>query len=249
MRCSAGFSRPQTRASLQPHSRHALHRFGPAFSAAIKKNCAGWSSPGLCKCSGESRPSCKKSAALPPGGANRRKRGCPPLAKRACPAGNAGRASAHGPGTSVYGEVQAACDSGLYTCGAVLMPAGHALDPATYCNVALTCAAPVESILYNMSASAMNQPLVHFSKGLCSVCGIEQVSDQELKGAGLQRQPCKEVGSMLIVRWRCCAGLQGQLCQKNQSAEQEGSARTETCACGAGTAPCGCAQGCLRGII
>jgi hypothetical protein len=56
------------------------------------------------------------------------------------------------------------------------MPAGHALDPATYCNVALTCAAPVESTLYNMS-----QPLVNFSKGLCSICGIEQVSDEELK--------------------------------------------------------------------
>jgi hypothetical protein len=36
---------------------------------------------------------------------------------------------------------QAACDSGLYTCGAVLMPAGHALDPTTYCNAVLTCAA------------------------------------------------------------------------------------------------------------
>jgi hypothetical protein len=35
-------------------------------------------------------------AALPPGGATKRKRGRPPQAKRACPAGNA---SAHGPGT------------------------------------------------------------------------------------------------------------------------------------------------------
>jgi hypothetical protein len=141
-------------------------------------------------------PQLQKSAALPPGGANKRKRGRPPLAKRACPAGNAWRASAHGPGTSVYDEVQAACDSGLYTCGAVLMPAGHALDPATYCNVALTCAAPVESILYNMGASAMNQPLVHFSKGLCSVCGIEQVSDEELKEQGCSGNHAK--------KWAAC---------------------------------------------
>jgi hypothetical protein len=72
------------------------------------------------------------------------------------------------------------------------MPAGHALDPATYCNVALTCAAPVESILYNMGASAMNQPLVHFSKGLCSVCGIEQVSDEELKEQGCSGNDAKK---------------------------------------------------------
>jgi hypothetical protein len=70
-----------------------------------------------------------------------------PLAKRARPAGKAGRASAHGPGTYVYTEVQAARDSGLYTCSTVLTPAGHALDPAIYCNVALTCVAPVESTL------------------------------------------------------------------------------------------------------
>jgi hypothetical protein len=141
-------------------------------------------------------PQLQKSAALPPGGANQRKRGRPPLAKRACPAGNVGRASVHGPGTSVYDEVQAACDSGLYTWGAVLMPAGHALDPATYCNVALTCAAPVESILYNMGASAMNQPLLHFSKGLCSVCGIEQVSGEELKEQGCSGNDAK--------KWAAC---------------------------------------------
>jgi hypothetical protein len=37
-------------------------------------------------------------AALPPGGASKRKRGRPRVAKRARPAGKAGRASAHGPG-------------------------------------------------------------------------------------------------------------------------------------------------------
>jgi hypothetical protein len=70
------------------------------------------------------------------------------------------------------------------------MPAGHALDPATYCNVALTCAAPVESILYNMGA--MNQPLVHFGKGLCSVCGIEQVWYEELKEQGCSGNHAKK---------------------------------------------------------
>jgi hypothetical protein len=96
----------------------------------------------------------------------------------------------------MYDEVQGACDSGLYTCGAVLMPAGHALDPATYCNVALTCAAPVESTLYNMSASAMSQPLVNLSKGLCSTCGIEQVSDEELKEQGCSGNHAK--------KWAAC---------------------------------------------
>jgi hypothetical protein len=76
------------------------------------------------------------------------------------------------------------------------MPAGRALDPATYCNVALTCAAPVESTLYNMGASAMNQPLVHFSKGLCSVCGIEQVSDEELQEQGCSGDHAK--------KWAAC---------------------------------------------
>jgi hypothetical protein len=150
-------------------------------------------------------PQLQKSAALPPGGASKRKHGRPPLAKGACPAGNAGLASAHGPGTYVYDEVQAACDIGLYTCGAVLMLAGHALDPATYCNVALTCAAPVESILYNMGASAMNQPLVHFSRGLCSVYGIEQVSDEELKEQGCSGNLAKKWGGCPL-----CVGCAAQ---------------------------------------
>jgi hypothetical protein len=116
----------------------------------------------------------------------------------------------------VCDEVQAACDSGLYTCGAVLMPAGHALDPATYCNVALTCAAPVEIILYNMGASAMNQPLMHFRQGLCSVCGMEQVSDEELKEQGYSGSHAKEwaacplcplCGSVPIVRQRAHCAL------------------------------------------
>jgi hypothetical protein len=120
----------------------------------------------------------------------------PGVAKRGRPSDQAGRASAHGPGTYVYDEVQAACDSRLYTCGAVLMSVGHALDPVVYCNVALTCAAPVESTLYSMSASAMNQPLVVFSKGLCSICGIEQVSDE-----GLEEQGCS---SSRANKWTVC---------------------------------------------
>jgi hypothetical protein len=64
------------------------------------------------------------------------------------------------------------------------------------CNVALTCAAPVESTLYNMSASAMSQPLVNFSKGLCSICGIEQVSDEELKEQGCSGNHAK--------KWAAC---------------------------------------------
>jgi hypothetical protein len=58
-------------------------------------------------------------AALPLGGASKRKRGRPRVAKRGRPAGKAGRASAHGPGTYGYDEVRSACDSGLYTCGAM----------------------------------------------------------------------------------------------------------------------------------
>jgi hypothetical protein len=135
-------------------------------------------------------------AALPPGGASKRKRGRPRVAKRARPAGKAGRASAHGPGTYVYDEVQAACDSGLHTCGAVLMPAGHALDPAIYCIVALTCIAPVESTLYNTSASAMKQPLMEFRKDMCSICGIEQVSDEELIEQGCSGNCAK--------KWAAC---------------------------------------------
>jgi hypothetical protein len=87
-----------------------------------------------CRCTGASAPAhADARAALPPGGASKRKRGRPRVAKRARPAGKAGHASAHGPGTYVYDEVQASCSSGLYTCGAVLMPAGYAPDTATYC--------------------------------------------------------------------------------------------------------------------
>jgi hypothetical protein len=144
-------------------------------------------------------------AALPSGGASKRKRGRPQVATQARPAGKAGRASAYGPGTYVYDEVQAACDIGLYTCGAVLMPAGHALDPATYCNVALTCGAPVESTLYNMSASGMSQPLLNFSKGLCSICGIEQVLAEELKEQGCSGNHAKKWAACPL-----CVGCAGQ---------------------------------------
>jgi hypothetical protein len=90
----------------------------------------------------------------------------------------------HAPGTYVYDEVEAACSDGQYTCGAVLMPAGHALENTIYCNVALTCAAPLESTLYGLSASALKQPLVDFSKSSCSICGVEQLSDAARKDQG-----------------------------------------------------------------
>jgi hypothetical protein len=167
-------------------------------------------------------PQLQKRAALPPGGPNQRKRGCQPLAKQACPAGIAGCASAHGPGTSVYDEVQAACNSGLYTCGAVLMPAGHALDPATYCNVALTCAAPVESILHNMGASAMNQPLLHFSKGLCSVCGIEQVSDEVLKEQGCSGNLAKKWAVFQLCVGGAAQGFKASSVRKNPKCRARG---------------------------
>jgi hypothetical protein len=42
----------------------------------------------------------------------------------------------------------------------------------------------------------MSQPLVNFSKGLCSICGIEQVSDEELKEHGCSGNHAK--------RWAAC---------------------------------------------
>jgi hypothetical protein len=155
-------------------------------------------------------------AALPPGGASKRKRGRPQVAKRPRTAGRAGRASAHGPGTYVYDVVQAACDSGLYTCGAMLMPAGHALDPAIYCNAALTCAAPVENTLYNMSASAMSQPLVNFSKGLCSICGIEQVLDEDLKEHGCSGTHAKKWAACPLCVGCAAQGFQANYVRKTR---------------------------------
>jgi hypothetical protein len=64
------------------------------------------------------------------------------------------------------------------------MPPGHISSSEVYCNVALTCAAPVEPTLYRMSKSAISLPLVQFNKGLCSVFGVEQVLDDALKQQG-----------------------------------------------------------------
>ena len=75
----------------------------------------------------------------------------------------------------------AACQSDQHTCGAVLMPVGHTLESEVYCNVALTCAALIESTLYGVSISALNLPLVDFNKGLCSVCGVAGVSAADRK--------------------------------------------------------------------
>jgi hypothetical protein len=51
-------------------------------------------------------------------------------------------------------------------------------------NVAQTCAALVETTLYGMSKSAINLPLIQFNRGLCSVCGVNQVPDDMLKQQG-----------------------------------------------------------------
>jgi hypothetical protein len=64
------------------------------------------------------------------------------------------------------------------------MPPGHNLSSEVYCNVALTCAAPVDPTLYRMSKSAISLPLVQFNKGLCSVCAFEQVLDDASRQQG-----------------------------------------------------------------
>jgi hypothetical protein len=161
-------------------------------------------------------------AALPTGGASKRKRGCPRVAKR-------GRASAHGPGTYVYDEVQAARDSALYTCGAVLTPAGHALNPAIHCNVALTCVALVESTLYNMSASAMKQPLVEFSKGLFSIFGMEQVSDEELKEQGYSGNRAKKWAACPLCVGCAAQGFKASSVRKTRT-QSKRIAREQNCA-------------------
>jgi hypothetical protein len=47
-----------------------------------------------------------------------------------------------------------------------------------------------------MSASAMKQALAEFSKGLCSICDIELVSDEELKEQGCSGNCAK--------KWAAC---------------------------------------------
>jgi hypothetical protein len=61
---------------------------------------------------------------------------------------------------------------------------GHIVASEACCNVALTCAAPVEPTLYRMSKSAISLPLAQLNKGLCSVCSVEQVLDGVLKQQG-----------------------------------------------------------------
>ena len=87
----------------------------------------------------------------------------------------------HAPGTYVYDQVEAACQNEQYTSGAVLMPAGHTLEAHVYCNEALTCVAPGESMLYGMSGSALTLPLVDFSKGLWSIFGAVEVPSDARK--------------------------------------------------------------------
>ena len=70
------------------------------------------------------------------------------------------------------------------TCGASLMPDGHRLADKVYCNESLSCAAPVETTLYNCSASVLKSTLVQFDKGLCSLCGLVQLTKTQRKEQG-----------------------------------------------------------------
>ena len=76
------------------------------------------------------------------------------------------------------------------TCGASLMPDGHRLADKVYCNESLSCAAPVESTLYNCSASVLESTLVQFDNGLCSLCGLVQNTAQR---AGVQGRRAGQV--------------------------------------------------------
>jgi hypothetical protein len=46
----------------------------------------------------------------------------------------------------------------------------------------------------------------------------------------VQRQPCKEVGSVPIVRWVCCAGLQSKLIVRGQKLARAVPAAAHKCA-------------------
>ena len=59
------------------------------------------------------------------------------------------------------------------------MPDGHLLAKLVYCNEALTCATAIERTLINSSMSKISPPLVHFEKGVCSVCGIEKLPKKQ----------------------------------------------------------------------
>jgi hypothetical protein len=136
------------------------------------------------------------------------------------------KCSLHGPGAFVYDEVEAACESGQYSCGAVLMPPGHQLDSEVYCNVALTCAAPVETTLYGMSKSAISLPLVQFNQGLCSVCGVEQVPGDALKQQGCSGNTAKSWSVYPLCEACAVQGIEATSVRKTK-AKSKRSARAK----------------------
>ena len=76
------------------------------------------------------------------------------------------------------------------------MPVGHVLESDVCCNEPLTCAAPSESTLYGMSGSALNLPLVEFSKGLCCICGVVELAAEARK-----EQKCS---GNVMKHWDAC---------------------------------------------
>ena len=108
------------------------------------------------------------------------------------------QSGAVGPGKLVYDELGEACGNDQYPCGAVLLPNGHMLAAEFYCNARLTCAAPVESTLYNLTSSALKQPFVNV---LSCVCGVVQLSKAHCRDQGCT--------SSTVKRWRAyplCTG-------------------------------------------
>jgi hypothetical protein len=134
---------------------------------------------------------------------------------RPCPLAKRGRL--HAPGTYVYDEVEAACECGQYSCGAALMPFGHVLEGVVYCNAALTCAAPIESTLYGMNKTAFKLPLVHFERGVCSICGVEKISDDARKEQGCSGNSVKSWAAYPLCLVCVAQGLQATAMHKTKA--------------------------------
>lgn len=113
------------------------------------------------------------------------------------------------------------CENDQFTCGASLMPDGHKLASDIYCNESLYCAAPIENTLYGCSASVLKSPLVHFDKGLCSICGAVQLTKAQRK-----EQDCsgdaQTMWSKSLPRCDTCAarGLTAAPVRKTKAASQ-----------------------------
>jgi hypothetical protein len=57
---------------------------------------------------------------------------------------------------------------------------------------------------------------VHFSKGLCSVCGIEQVSDEELKEQGCSGNHAKKWAACPLCVGGAAHGLKASSVRKSK---------------------------------